>query len=159
MKKIKLVLCICFISLFMAGASILQADWDYAAGGYFSNIQFAGNDGWVTDNYGRIHHSPDGGTTWEIQESGFTERLYGISFINSTTGWITGDEGIILHTTDGGMNWTPQTSGTTDRLESVYFLDALNGWAGGRYGTFVKTTDGGSTWTPVTVTDKSNQPY
>ncbi|GAH92957.1 unnamed protein product, partial [marine sediment metagenome] len=140
------------ISILLLGVSFLYAEWVHVTGGYLSNVQFVGNDGWVTDNYGRIRHSSNGGANWEIQESGVTERLYGVYFVSSTTGWISGNDGIILYTDDGGAIWTSQTSGTTDRLDVIFFLDSLNGWAGGSYGTFLHTTDGGGTWVPVSAT-------
>ncbi|TET79444.1 MAG: hypothetical protein E3J41_01925, partial [Candidatus Cloacimonadota bacterium] len=152
MRKFTGIIFIVVISILLLGVSFLYAEWVHVTGGYLSNVHFVGNDGWVTDNYGRIRHSSDGGANWEIQESGVTERLYGVYFVSSTTGWISGNDGIILYTDDGGATWTPQTSGTTNRIETLFFTSALNGWAGGRYGTVLHTTDGGANWNPVTVT-------
>ncbi|MCD6400050.1 T9SS type A sorting domain-containing protein [candidate division WOR-3 bacterium] len=143
---------IVFVGIFLVSTLSLHADWEFVTGGYLSNVQFVGNNGWATDNYGRIRHTSDGGAHWGIQESGVTSRLYGVSFVDSLKGWISGSNGVIVHTTDGGATWTPQTSGTSNRLDAIFFLDSLNGWAGGSYGTLLHTIDGGTTWDTLTVT-------
>ncbi|MEA2096080.1 MAG: YCF48-related protein [Candidatus Cloacimonadota bacterium] len=149
MKKKKLIFILSFILLTFCSLSLF-ADWDFVAGGYISEIQFIGDDGWAVLSEGLVMHTQDGGTTWEYQETNTTERLYDVSFIDNLEGWVAGNDGLIFHTTDGGNSWTSQNSTTTTNLQSIIFVDALNGWAAGSYGTIVHTSDGGINWTAQT---------
>jgi photosystem II stability/assembly factor-like uncharacterized protein len=68
---------------------------------------------------------------WTSQESGTTNHLYGVSFIDANTGTVVGQLGTILHTTNGGATWISQSSGTTDALLGVSFTHANTGTAEG----------------------------
>ena len=48
---------------------------------------------------------------WYVQQSGTTNPLYDIEFINRSTGWSCGDGGYIIKTTNGGENWIQQGEG------------------------------------------------
>ena len=94
---------------------------------------------------------------WLMQNSGTSNHLYSVCFVNKDTGWVVGGSydksSIILKTTDGGSNWYPQNSGTNDCLYSVHFIDAKTGWAvgGDDWGpedqNILHTNDGGLNWT------------
>ena len=45
---------------------------------------------------------------WVNQNSGITESLNSVKFINADTGWCAGNTGKILKTTNGGINWIQQ---------------------------------------------------
>ena len=149
MKKQKSIFILSFILLTFCSLSLF-ADWDFVAGGYISEIQFIGDEGWAVLSEGLVIHTADGGITWDYQETATTERLYDVSFINNLEGWVAGNDGLIFHTTDGGNTWISQYSTTTTNLQSIIFVDALNGWAAGSYGEIIHTSDGGVTWTPQT---------
>ncbi len=93
---------------------------------------------------------------WIQQESGTTNVLYSVYFVNVNTGWICGNNGIILKTTNSGNNWITQTSNTDVYLVTIYFLNGNSGFASGfksnPYPTIgyksviMKTTDGGIIW-------------
>ena len=74
-------------------------------------------------------------TTWMQEHSGTNERLYSVTFTDSSHGWAVGYSSLILATTDGGATWTKQHSGehsgTNEVLFSVTFTDASHGWAVG----------------------------
>ena len=53
---------------------------------------------------------------WTCQNSGVTNELLGISFVDSLNGWIVGSEGLILNTEDGGITWNKQESHVTHTL-------------------------------------------
>lgn len=42
---------------------------------------------------------------WTHQDSGVTNELSGICFVDSFHGWIVGSDGLILRTADGGIYW------------------------------------------------------
>ena len=88
------------------------------------------------------------GAGWSIQNSGITQDLYGVSFMNRNNGIVVGAMGTILKTTNGGSTWILKSSGTSENLYGVYFADKNNGAIVGSRGTILKTIDGGNTWTP-----------
>jgi hypothetical protein len=88
---------------------------------------------------------------WYMQQSGTTEQLFDISFIDSNNGLAVGSS-TILRTTDGGSTWL--LSGDYS-LQGVTLLDAGIGYAVGGGGTILKTVDGGSTW----LQQNSGAPY
>ena len=88
---------------------------------------------------------------WVQQNSGTTQLLFSVFFVNAQTGWAVGNEGIIINTTTGGTNWEQQYSSGYNFLRSVYFLNSQTGWAVGYYaglGRVLKTTNGGLNWIP-----------
>ena len=69
---------------------------------------------WSAGFSGKIAHSTDWGYTWQMQESGVNDLVWGIHFINDNEGWAVGQEanntGFILHTTNGGVTDVNETS-------------------------------------------------
>jgi len=99
--------------------------------------------GWATGSGGAIIHTSDGGTSWNIQDSGTTNPLEDIFFIDELTGWAAGNNRL-LKTTDGGTTWTEQNFGISGNFESIHFLNANEGWVTGSK--LMQTSDGGETW-------------
>lgn len=90
---------------------------------------------------------------WVQQNSGTTQNLYGVFFVDSLTGWIVGDNGTILFTNDGGNTWNSQTSPVSDPLTAVVMLNDTVGYISvgdtlnaSSTGAVLKTTDGGNNW-------------
>ena len=91
---------------------------------------------------------PSGNTgRWELQDSGVTNTLLDVEFVNETHGWAIGEGGVIIATTDGGDTWVSQPSGYELTLNSVDFTDESNGWVVGQLGLILNTKDGGNNWT------------
>jgi len=91
--------------------------------------------------------------TWSKQESGTTEILFSVHFVDPNIGWAVGDRNTILKTTDGGNTWLKQDSGFSSNVfPSVHFINSNIGWVSGwvanqpNSGIILKTTDGGKTW-------------
>jgi photosystem II stability/assembly factor-like uncharacterized protein len=82
---------------------------------------------------------------WYAQESGTSDVLSGVDFVDSDKGWVVG-QNTVLHTTDGGDNWYPQDTPTYYGYYSVDFVDAQHGWIAGKHGTILHTDDGGQNW-------------
>ena len=91
--------------------------------------------------------SPAGAGRWELQDSGVTNTLHDVEFVNDTHGWAVGEGGVIIATTDGGDTWISQSSGYELTLNSVDFADESNGWIVGQLGLILNTKDGGNNWT------------
>lgn len=84
---------------------------------------------------------------WYIQQTGTTNPLYDIEFINKNTGWACGDGGYIIKTTNGGLNWIQQSNGVPGRpLYGIHPVDSNIVYAVGFFHTFIKTTNGGESW-------------
>jgi photosystem II stability/assembly factor-like uncharacterized protein len=66
---------------------------------------------WVVGDKGLIMMTADGGTSWDQQNSGVTQRLNDVAFSSATNGYAVGNGGTILKTTDGGGTWVNQRSG------------------------------------------------
>ncbi len=72
--------------------------------GTSTHMSFASAEaGWVT-GVESISATTDGGTTWNLQETGAGQRLLKIQFVNPMVGTAVGENGLILHTTDGGWS-------------------------------------------------------
>ena len=79
---------------------------------FLSPLNAQQHHGWVVGNSGKIINTSNEGTTWSNQNTGVSNNLYSIYFVNTTTGWATGEIGRILKTTNGGSDWISQSSGT-----------------------------------------------
>lgn len=106
--------------------------------------------GFAVGSRGTIIRTTDGGSSWDILESGTIHDLWGVSFVDASTGTVVGNFGVILRTTDGGDSWTVQREEPSGVLFSVSFTDADTGSAVGADGLIVRTTDGGVNWVEQT---------
>jgi len=88
-------------------------------------------------------------TGWEIQESGTTQTLLGVSFVDTNISTVVGYSSTILHTEDEGENWSTQTCEPSVNLFDVSFYDVDIGMAVGYSGTIINTTNGGDSWNTV----------
>ena len=99
---------------------------------------------------------------WYEQNSGTTNNLNDLIFLDANKGFAIGEVGVIIKTNDGGNTWVNQVSGTTISLNSVCFTDVINGWiVGGDYTGYsgqsilLHTTNGGSNWL-IELTDTNS---
>ncbi|MCB9233083.1 MAG: hypothetical protein H6581_15610 [Bacteroidia bacterium] len=83
---------------------------------------------------------------WFTQNSGTSNWLNAIHFVDSTTGWAAGDYYTIRKTTNGGQSWFSQSFGQGGDWSDIFFLNKNLGWLAGKQGQLYKTTDGGSNW-------------
>lgn len=97
----------------------------------------------------------DNETTWIEQESGTSEDLYCLYFIDSNTGWAGGSGPTIIKTSNGGQNWqsqngnmpqNPSGRGFSDINDIRMLANGQKGWASGTYSVILKTTNGGEDW-------------
>ncbi len=84
---------------------------------------------------------------WNDQNSGITNDLEAVHFINTNEGWAVGRQGKIVHTTNAGSSWTSQNSGTTTDLNNVHMVNASFGVAVGDDGVAVRYN--GTTWSAI----------
>ncbi|RPI16579.1 MAG: T9SS C-terminal target domain-containing protein [Ignavibacteriae bacterium] len=94
--------------------------------------------------------SPHVYSQWITLNSGISQNLNALHFINTQTGFACGVNGTIIKTTNGGMNWTALVTGSSVELRSIQFLNASTGLVCGFSGTILRTTNGGTNWISVT---------
>lgn len=83
---------------------------------------------------------------WISQESGTTNELNDVYFVNTGTGLMVGNSGTILKTSDEGASWLSRNSGVSSNLKGLHFSDANSGVVVGDSGVILTTSDGGETW-------------
>lgn len=93
---------------------------------------------------GNQNPNPLGG--WQSQNSGTSNNLRAVCFIDINNGWAVGETGVLLNTSNGGMAWSPQQSGISTHIVGVDFVDPNNGWTVGDNGVILHTSNGGANW-------------
>ena len=111
--------------------------------------------GWVTGNDGVILRTTDGGRSWRRQDSGVTDNLAAVEFLNADAGWAVGGtfdstwsgqaRRVILHTNDGGRHWRRQLDASGPMLHAITFTSRRSGWAVGGHD-LLRSRDAGKTW-------------
>ena len=106
---------------------------------------------WLTDynayavgRAGTIIHTRNGGTNWERQNSGTSELLNSIFFVDRNLGFAVGENRTILKTTNGGRSWIHQDIDSYGTFYDVYFWNENEGIIVGS--PTMKTSDGGKHW-------------
>ncbi|MES1213804.1 MAG: YCF48-related protein [Singulisphaera sp.] len=75
----------------------------------FRAVAVQGSQVWIAGNPGsRVMHSADGGSTWEVQQTGQPLPINCLNFVDTQRGWAAGALGTILVTIDGGRTWQKQ---------------------------------------------------
>jgi photosystem II stability/assembly factor-like uncharacterized protein len=90
---------------------------------------------------------------WNLQRSGVTARLRGVSAVTEKVAWASGSGNTILRTEDSGTTWSRIPSPTPDRLD-FRDIDAVServayvlSIGAGPLSRIYKTSDAGATWT------------
>ena len=92
--------------------------------------------------------------TWTDQNSGITNDLNSVDFVDDNNGWSAGRQGKIVRTTNAGASWSEQNSGTTNDLNKVFMVNASTGYAVGNNGVCVKYN--GTSWSTLTTNTSVN---
>ena len=135
----------------------------------FYAVQFLDeNSGWIVGEFGKIHHTTDGGQHWVEQQNsllgqlGFTDTLnlptfFGLSFSDANNGVVVGLEGKIATTSNAGQQWnfTGQAGpgGALFDTEPLYAPHLIGtegrGWIVGGAGRVLRLQAG--EWTPTSI--------
>ncbi len=86
---------------------------------------------------------------WIVQDSGTSENLEAVWFVDNQTGWVVGANGVILNTTNGGESWNAPVNLTNEDLKDVAFKSSMLGLIVGDNGAIFRTTNGGASWQKV----------
>jgi photosystem II stability/assembly factor-like uncharacterized protein len=80
----------------------------------------AGGRFWIAGDDGAILASSDDGVTWTEQDSGTTENLYAVHFVDALHGAAVGRRGTVVVTSDGGAHWVAYPLGIDAYLGAVH---------------------------------------
>ena len=97
--------------------------------------------------------STDGGITWTIQLSNYSNGITELDFLNTNSGCAVGFAGLIITTQNGGAAWIDQTTRLNLVLNKVDFPSLGMGYTIGRMGSgytatsfVLKSADSGENW-------------
>ncbi|MFZ4622448.1 MAG: YCF48-related protein [Bacteroidota bacterium] len=111
---------------------------------------FDRQNGWAVGVLGTVLHTTDEGATWQLQNAGTMQYLYGAAALSAKKCFIVGAAGTLLKTTNSGATWENVPTGRTGGFMAVKFLTPQIGFVleGVNYGgtKVLKTTDGGDSW-------------
>lgn len=91
--------------------------------------------------------------TWEMQASGTTARLRGLSAVDERVVWASGSGGVVIRTLDGGKTWQHRPLPDASELDfrDLHAFDAdhavLMACGPGEKSRLYRTDDGGASWT------------
>lgn len=127
------------------------------------SVTCVGNtNGWAAGQNGYVAHTPDGGKTWEQQDSHTTKTIRSIHFAYQEGGsWegtapligiIAGGEGALATSLNGGKTWQPAGVPSNVTLHSaVTVLSKKLFLAVGDGGTLIRSVDLGDGWSQSTL--------
>ncbi|MBZ0203064.1 MAG: T9SS type A sorting domain-containing protein [Ignavibacteria bacterium] len=87
---------------------------------------------------------------WVPLNSGTSNRIIGIFFVNSTTGTALEFNGNVRKTTNSGLNWTAQPSGINQNTFGIFYINESTGFLCGDGGIH-RSTDGGTSWNIISA--------
>jgi photosystem II stability/assembly factor-like uncharacterized protein len=90
---------------------------------------------------------------WFPLNSGTTNGLKSVLFVNSQTGFVCGENNTLLKTMNGGNNWQTKLPSSDTTLNTLFFIDQNTGWSAGSLGTIYKTTNCGDNWMSQSLLD------
>ena len=119
----------------------------------------------ATGYSGVVISSTNSGTTWQVLQQGFSNRISDIQFINQQTGWAACNYSQLMYTSNSGANWSASVSSGLVSAEQIYFLNASTGFTAGISGSLMsgasiasvaKTTNGGANWVLTQLPDNGS---
>jgi photosystem II stability/assembly factor-like uncharacterized protein len=116
-----------------------------------------GNDVWMCGQNGNVIKTLKTTSPFTAYNTGTSNTLNSVTFINSNTGYVCGDGGVIYKTVNGGVNWSSSNTGIAAvNLRSIAFADSDNGTVVGDNGTIYVTFDAGASWSAQTSGTANN---
>jgi photosystem II stability/assembly factor-like uncharacterized protein/DNA-binding SARP family transcriptional activator len=105
--------------------------------------------GWAAGEAGTLLSTTDGGESWTLQQTRFTDTFRSVRFFDEFTGWVSGDDNLLIHTNDSGRRWSDRRPSPVSG-QNLYSLHAFD-WnrlitAGGPGSPVHYSSNGGTTW-------------
>jgi photosystem II stability/assembly factor-like uncharacterized protein len=76
----------------------------------------------MVGDQGMVLHTTDGGETWKKQDSGITEHLQDVLFLNENTGMAIGVFASLILTEDGGAHWMDISDRVKEEEKELQFF-------------------------------------
>ena len=116
------------------------------------------DSGWICNETSTadVRTTTNGGATWQLRNSGLSDNINRLFFLNYSTGWA--GSTYFKKTTNAGLNWVQIYDFATD-IYSLYFINELIGWVGLSNNRIRYTTDGGFNWSAQTVSPPTGIVY
>ena len=105
------------------------------------------------DASNKIYKSTDGGSSWQLTNTG--SLAVDISAVNANTAWIIGTDKKIYKTNNGGTNWALTNTGAL--AVNISAVDANTAWIIGTNNKIYKTINGGASWSLTNTTIVAKQ--
>lgn len=143
-------------TLFAAAVSSSQPAWKFQnpnpTGADLKGVSFFDRqNGWAVGVLGVILRTTDAGSSWQIQNSGTQQYLYGTAALSASKCFAVGGGGTLLKTTNGGTTWESVPTGRTGGFLAIRFITPKIGFIleGANFSgaKVLKTTDAGESWT------------
>lgn len=113
------------------------------------SISFINNNtGYCSGDNGVLLRTTNGGTNWNMVNTGYNHSFDFIRFFDINTGIIGSKSGTgyLVKTTNGGINWSEINIGSANGVIKVEFITPFYGYALRSTPSFFKTTNGGISW-------------
>lgn len=114
----------------------------------YNRIKFFDNNiGWVTGLNGIIYKTTNGGESWSLQNTGISEDIWQLKFIDERTLWLT-TVNSVYKSIDGGSSWATKLSNVEfSRFVAMDCFDENTVWVSGTAdGQIMYTSDSGANW-------------
>ena len=104
------------------------------------------DSGWIANETftADVRTTTDGGQSWQLRNSGLTDNINRLFFLNYSTGYC--GSRYFKKTTNAGLNWVQIYDFATESIYSMYFIDEQTGWSALSGAKIGKTTNGGLNW-------------
>jgi len=112
-----------------------------------ADLFFVNQDsGWYSADFigPDVRTTTDGGATWQLRNSGLTDNINRLFFLNYSTGWA--GSRYLKKTTNAGLNWVQIYDFGVEKIYSMYFIDEQKGWSALSGAKIGMTTNGGLNW-------------
>lgn len=147
------------IIIFSINACFAQSLWQWQnplpQGNFLYKVQFTDDQTvYAAGGGGVIIKSTNGGSAWELLNTGITNELRGMYFPDAATGYASGSAGKVIKTTNSGLTWQEQVTPTfasSYTLNSIFVTPTGKGCAVGTGGRVLVTSNGGALWSSVSV--------
>ncbi len=153
-----IVACLFVCVLLLYASETVGQDYGVGSSNLFAAAVLSPQEYVVVGDRGRIFLSRDGGSTWQRIQSGTSQPLGDVCFVDRTHGWACGQAGVVLHSSDGGATWHVQHSHVDEYLLALDFVDTRHGFVVGTDSTVLRTVDGGATWQQCVLRPRTSVP-
>ncbi|MBZ0203363.1 MAG: T9SS type A sorting domain-containing protein [Ignavibacteria bacterium] len=104
------------------------------------------DSGWISNETfaADVRTTTDGGASWQLRNSGLTDNINRLFFLNYSTGYC--GSRYFKKTTNAGLNWVQIYDFVISEIYSLFFINEQTGWVGMENEKIRFTSNGGINW-------------